>query len=160
MRLGRIVGIAIGIVILLTVFFVPFAAIPGYVEHGETLFSAFSGALAGIPPAQSSGTAQEVAAVLVLAVAGLILTIAGVAGIFPLGTGALGVSGMAMLTFGPYFTGHASSLAGLTLDVGYYVLWAASILALAMAFVGREIPVLNRDIRRRTRGVSSATEQS
>lgn len=158
MRLGRLVGIGIGIVILLVVFFVPFAAIPGYVEHGETLYTAFSGALANVPQVQNSGSFADAGAILLLAVAGLLITIAGIVGIFPLGTGVLGAVGMSLLTFGPYFTGHVSNYSAVSFDIGFYALWIASVAALVMTFVGKNIPLLNRDVQGRTKDTGIASK--
>lgn len=158
MRLGRLVGIGIGIVILLVVFFVPFGAIPGYVQHGDTLYTAFSGAMANVPQVQNSGSFADAGAILVLAVAGLLLLIAGIVGIFPLGTGVLGAVGMALLTVGPYFTGHISSYSAASFDIGFYALWVASIAALVMSFVGKNIPVLNRNIQRKAKETAATPE--
>lgn len=143
MRLGRIVGVFIGLAMLLVVFLVPFAAIPGYVQRGETLYTAFSGALAGVSQVQSGNTAGNAGAVLLLAIAGLIITIAGCIGFFPLGAGVLGVVGMGMLTAGPYFTGQISSFSAVSFGPGFYILWVASVAALVMAFVGRQVHLLN-----------------
>ena len=145
-RLGRLVGAGIGLVILLVVFLVPFAAIPGYFQKGQTLFAAFSGALGKVSHVQSGNSMADAAAILVLAVAGLIITIAGIVGIFPLGAGVLGVVGMGMLTAGPYFTGQITSYTAASFDLGFYLLWIASIAALVMAFVGRQVPLLKRNM--------------
>ena len=50
------------------VYFVPFAALPGYVQHGETLFSAFSTAVVNLPHTQDIGTASEVAGALTVVI--------------------------------------------------------------------------------------------
>lgn len=144
MRLGRLIGIGIGIVILAMVFFVPFATLPGYVQHGETLFSAFSIAVVNLPNTQDTGTASQVAAALIVVISGLVIMLAGCVGIYPLGAGVLGVCGMGLLTAGPYLTGHLSSYSASNFDIGFYVIWALSIAALAMTFVGRDIPIMRR----------------
>lgn len=83
------------------VFFVPFAALPGYVQHGETLFSAFLTAVVNLPHMQDTGTAGEVAAALIVVITGLVTMLARRVGINPLVSGVLGVCGMGMLTAAP-----------------------------------------------------------
>ena len=91
------------------IYFVPFAALPGYVQLGKTLFSAFSTTVVNLPHTQDTGTASEVASALIVVITGLVIIPAGCGGINSLGSGVLGVCGMGMLTANPYLTGHLSS---------------------------------------------------
>ena len=126
------------------VFFVPFAALPGYVQHGETLFSAFLTAVVNLPHMQDTGTASEVAAALIVVITGLVTMLARRVGINPLGSGVLGVCGMGMLTAAPYLTGQLSSCSASNFDEGFYVIWVLSTAGLAVAFVGGDIPIVRR----------------
>lgn len=65
----------------------------------------------------------------ILIIAFILLVIAGLVGFFPLGTGVLGIVGMAMLSLAPGFVGLEVEW-----GAGFYVLWAASIVAIGASF--------------------------
>ncbi len=135
---GRVAGSAAGVVILLAAFLIPFGAIPGYIPHGSTLYSAFSNATVGLPQVQREQSTAAIESTLITIVAGVLLIVAGILGAFPMGSGVLGISGMTVITIGPYLTGNLSLSSLLSQNMGYYILWTASISALALSFEVRK----------------------
>jgi hypothetical protein len=132
---GRILGIVLGIVILASIFALPFfGGSNPYTGTGGTFYSGWSDIVGNLGNIQAVGNAQLITLAYIILIAGILLIIAGFVGIFPLGTGVLGVVGMAMLTVGPYV---ATPTAGTNLSVygaGFYVMWVASIAALGASF--------------------------
>lgn len=78
------------------------------------------------------GSAAQVTYDFILMVCFVILVIAGLVGFFPLGSGVLGIVGMAILTAGAYFTLGANQP---SYDTGFYLLWVESIVVLIASFV-------------------------
>lgn len=136
-RKGRIAGSAAGIVTLVAVFFLPFASVPGYIQQGSTLYSAFSGATTSLPLIEKGVFSQSVAITLILIVTGLLVIISGLAGFFPLGSAVIGISGMLLVTFAPFLTVSASSAMTLDPGTGYYTVWAMCIASVGAALTGR-----------------------
>ena len=125
---GRKLGIVLGLVILASIFLLPFGS-----SNTDTLYTIAGPLLSDLGSIQSSGTAAYIAFAYVTVIAFILLVIAGLVGIFPLGTGVLGVVGMAMITIGPYLF-YPNSAYGLDAGLGFIVIWAASIGALAASF--------------------------
>jgi hypothetical protein len=120
---GRILGLVMGLLILVTIFVIPFTS--------QTLYATLSTILTNLGSLQSGGMAV-VAMNYVLITVFLLLVIAGFVGIFPLGTGVLGVVAMALYTVGPILI--YPSLPAPVYGTGYYVVWVASIVSLAASF--------------------------
>jgi hypothetical protein len=120
---GRILGLIMGLLILVTIFVIPFTS--------QTLYAEVSGILSNLGSLQSGGTAV-VAMNYVLIIVFLLLVIAGFVGIFPLGTGVLGVVAMAIYTAGPILI--YPSLPAPVYGTGYYLVWLASIVSLGASF--------------------------
>lgn len=117
-----------GLVILISIVFLPFDTNPPktFLEIGYPLLENI-GAIPGL------GDPAAVAFGYVLAVSFILIVVAGFVGIFPLGTGVLGVIGMALITAAVYFlvpVGIPRPVWGL----GYYAIWAASIVSLGASF--------------------------
>ena len=125
---GRILGIVMGLVILLAVFALPL----GEASGGGTLYGMAGPLLANTAMAQT-GTPGQIIYNYILILSFVLLVIAGVVGVFPLGTGVLGVVGMALLTIAPYL-GFPTSSATIPEGIGFFVIWAASIVSLGAAF--------------------------
>jgi len=121
---GRGLGIIVGIAVLATVFFVPFLG-------SSTLYGKAGPLLTDTPSIQVGSTAMIVSN-YVLVISFVLLVIAGVVGIFPLGTGVLGVVAMAMLTVGPYLI--YPSIGQGSYGAAFYLLWVESIVALGASF--------------------------
>jgi hypothetical protein len=130
MHPGRYLGIVMGLVILAGVFALPFGSAPG----AGTLYGVAAPVLGDLGGLQASGNAQLVTFGYLLVISFILLVVAGVVGIFPLGTGVLGVVGMALLSVAP---GMIYPNAGSILPsggAGFYLLWAASVIALGASF--------------------------
>jgi hypothetical protein len=123
MHPGRILGLIMGLVILLAIFLLPFTS--------QTLYSTLSPMLSNMAAIQAGGP-QLIAMDYVLVIVFILLVLAGFVGIFPLGTGVIGVVAMAMYTLGPILV--YPSLAAPAYGTGYYVVWVASIVSLAASF--------------------------
>lgn len=126
---GRILGIILGLAILATVFLVPFGS------AGKTLYGIVSPWFSDLGYVQSTFGAADLTYVYIIIVAFILLVIAGVVGIFPLGTGVLGVVGMAMVTVDPSLV--PTSL-GVGMGAGFYVIWVLSIASLGASFWHRK----------------------
>ena len=125
---GRKLGILLGLVILATIFALPFGS-----SNSSTLYGAVGPLISDLGAVQASGDAASVTYAYVLVIAFVLLVIAGLVGIFPLGTGVLGVVGMAMITVAPYLV-YPNGQVKLDSGVGFYVIWGASILSLGASF--------------------------
>lgn len=126
MHPGRILGAIMGLVILISIFLLPFFA-------GLTLYGIVGPMLGGIGELQGFGV-QGMTLGYLFIISFILLVIAGIVGIFPLGTGVLGVVGMAMITVAPFLVGSEASLLLSFVGIGYYVIWIASIVALGASF--------------------------
>ena len=114
-----------GVVILAAIFLLPFNS----GSSPFTLFERVSPLISDISAVQS-GPATGIAFNYILIIAFILLIIAGVVGLFPLGTAVLGIVGLAMVTVAPFL-----GLPGIGGYVtGYYLAWVASIVALAGSF--------------------------
>lgn len=128
------IGAIAGGVIVVAFFLLPFASLSGVVPRGSTLFGALSNAVTNLPQTQTGGSLNELVAALILTVAGLLILVAGIVGAFPLGSGVLSVFGMTMVTLGPYIIGQAGTVGFSDFGTGYFAIWAAAILVLAISF--------------------------
>ncbi len=123
---GRGLGIVMGLVILVTIFLIPFYS------PSSTLYGKAWPLLNNLGSIANSGSSSTTAFDYVTAIAFVLLVIAGLVGIFPLGTGVIGVVAMAILTAGTYFIYPNSGMP--SFGIGYYVVWAASIISLGASF--------------------------
>lgn len=126
MHPGRILGAIMGIVILISIFLLPFFA-------GQTLYGIVSPLIGGIGQLQGLPV-QTMTLGYIFIISFILLVIAGFVGIFPLGTGVLGVVGMAMITVAPFLVGTEAALLLSFVGIGYYITWIASIVALGASF--------------------------
>jgi len=126
MHPGRILGAIMGLVILISIFLLPFFA-------DQTLYDIVGPLLGGIGELQGLPV-QTMALGYLFIISFILLVIAGFVGIFPLGTGVLGVVGMALITVAPFLVGQEASLLLSFVGISYYVIWIASIVALGASF--------------------------
>jgi hypothetical protein len=124
---GRILGIIMGVVILGAIAFLPFGS-----PSPDTLLKTFGTLSSNLSAYQAGVDTQTIIAAYLIVVATIILIIAGVVGVFPLGTGVMGVIGMAMITVAPFIAVHETFITGY--GVGFVVIWAASIVSLGASF--------------------------
>jgi membrane-bound ClpP family serine protease len=128
---GRILGMVMGLVILVAIFLLPIG------EDSSTLYGIVSPKISDLSQLQSGGDSAALTYAYILIIAFILLVIAGAVGIFPLGTGVLGVVGMAMITASPYLVypnGLPQGEVTLSTGAGFYVMWAASIISLGASF--------------------------
>jgi hypothetical protein len=120
-------GIILGLVILATIFALPFGT-----TNSNTLYGVVGPKISNF--GAISGSTSDVTYAYIFIVAFILLVIAGVVGLFPLGTGVLGIVGMALITVAPYL------IPGQKLDpgTGFYVVWGASIVSLGASFWHRK----------------------
>ena len=123
---GRILGVVAGLIILAAIFALPLA-------EGYTFYDIAGPVLVNVGSISDLGDPQTIAFAYVLLVSFLLVVVAGLVGIFPLGAGILGIVGMALLTAGSFVLNIA-----LVWETGFYVIWIASIIALGAAFWRRK----------------------
>ncbi len=123
-------GIVLGLVILTTIFLLPFGT-----TNTATLYGTAGPLISNLGALQASGSATATFD-YILVIAFVLLIIAGLVGIFPLGTGVLGVVGMAMITVAPYAVPNGP--VRLDPGTGFYVIWVASVLSLGASFWHRK----------------------
>lgn len=127
-----------GLVILAGVFLLPFSAVTASLgspaAQQNSLYATFTALYGGLGQVQASGDVPTITLTYIVLVATILLIIAGLVGIFPLGTGVLGIVGMALVTVGPYMVIPGYTFNASNFGVGFYMLWIASIIALAASF--------------------------
>ena len=123
---GRVLGLVLGLVILFTLFLLPFGS------ADKTLYGSVSPWLPSLGTVQS-GSVADATYDYILVGAFVVLLVAGLVGIFPLATGALGVVGMGFITAAPYLV-YPNGNVSLSPDYGFYIIWVASIIALFASF--------------------------
>lgn len=129
MNPGRILGIVAGIIILVAAFTLPFGQM-----DGATFFGIVSPLFGNLGVIQQSGDQALIGITYVYIVSLILLVIAGVVGFFPLGSGVIGIIAMAILTVAPIVIFPGTSFVLSDYGIGYFVAWAASIVALAASF--------------------------
>ena len=120
-------GIVLGLVILATIFLLPFGT-----TNTASLYGTAGPLISNLGAVQASGTATATFD-YILIIAFVLLIIAGLVGIFPLGTGVLGVVGMAIITVAPYAL-FPNGPVKLDPGTGFYLIWVASVLSLGASF--------------------------
>jgi len=134
MNPGRILGIIAGIIILVAVFALPFLSVPSELTSSPTLFGLAGFIMGNLGLIQESGSQTLIALAYVLIAVFILLTIAGVVGFFPLGSGVIGIIAMAIITVAPFLIFPELQLGLSTVGIGYFVAWIASIVALGASF--------------------------
>jgi hypothetical protein len=138
-RRERIIGTAIGIAALASVFLLPFSSaisvLPGSQDTLYNIFHFFVENLGSVP--NLANTMLELIAYLYV-LGTILLLAAGVAGSFPLLSGSLGIAGIVMLTVSgvvsPQYTPPP-----VTYGLGFYLLWALSLAQLVVLLVAKRM---------------------
>ena len=112
-----------GLVILVAIFLLQFGG------NSSTLYGAVSPMIKNLSTLQSSGNTATLAYDYTWIIAFILLVIAGVVGISPLGSGVLGMVGMAMITISPFLI-YPNGPYTLSTGTGFYVTWVASVVSL------------------------------
>lgn len=131
MERRRTLGIVSGLITLAAVFALPF----GSDLYGPSLFSSVLSVLGDLGRIQQSGDSALVALTYIVIAVFFLLVIAGAVGVFPLGAGVLGLIGMTVITLASTLIFPGTSLNLSLYGVGYFVVWAASVAALATHFM-------------------------
>jgi hypothetical protein len=148
---GRVLGLLMGLVILAVILFVPFTS-------SQTLFAQAKPLVSNLGSIQQSGSFITEAADYVLLISFILLFISGFVGVFPLGTGVLGVVGMAMFTVGPYLIYPGAGVP--PYDAGFYLIWLAAVVCLAASFWhhGSEKVVVHNEVNVSSPAGSAGTQ--
>jgi len=112
-----------GLVILVAIFLLPFGG------GSSTLYGTVSPMIKNLSAIQSSGNTATLAYDYTWIIAFILIVIAGVAGFFPLGSGVLGMVGMAMITISPFLI-YPNGPYNLSTGDGFYITWVASVVSL------------------------------
>jgi hypothetical protein len=139
----RVAGIAIGLVIIVAMFLLPFGSFPLLSDQpsGATLFSMATRFLEDIAGGVQQPTSLLIYEVVIL-ISFIILVAAGALGFYPLRSGVIGILGIVLVTtvtiFNPVLGFNIPSY-----GVGYFVVWGASIAAIV---IGRLRPIARRKV--------------
>jgi hypothetical protein len=125
-------GIVLGLVILVSIFFLSFGT-----TNTQSLYGIVGPQLSNLGAVQSSGGQAAVTYAYIFIIAFILLVIAGLVGVFPLGTGVIGVVGMALITVAPYLV-YPNGPVKLDPGLGFYVIWVASVASLGASFWHRK----------------------
>ena len=112
-----------GLVILVAIFLLPFGS------GSSTLYGTVSPMIKNLGTTQSSGSTATLTYDYTWIIAFILLVIAGVVGLLPLGSGVLGMVGMAMITVSPFLI-YPNGPYTLSTGAGFYTAWVASAVAL------------------------------
>jgi len=104
-------------VILATIFLAPSGT-----SNPTTLYGVAGPLIWGLGALQSTGNAVTVKYDYIWIIPFVLLVFAGLVGIFPLGTGVLGIVGMAIITASPYLV-YPNGPVKLDPGMGFYVVW-------------------------------------
>ena len=110
--------------ILATIFLAPSGT-----SNPTTLYGVAGPLIWGLGALQSTGNAVTVKYDYIWIIPFVLLVFAGLVGIFPLGTGVLGIVGMAIITASPYLV-YPNGPVKLDPGIGFYLIWGASIVSL------------------------------
>jgi uncharacterized protein YfaP (DUF2135 family) len=128
-HIGRIIGLGTGIMMLISVFLLPYTS----TTDASSLFTLVQPLLSNLG-AISTFPAETIAMTYVLIIGFLLVAIGGVVGFFPLGSGVLGIVGMALLTVAPTLIVNTPTQYR-AFGLGYYFTWAGAIGGLIAAFL-------------------------
>ena len=137
---GRKLGIVLGLAILASVFLLPFGT------GSDTLYGMVSPLISDLGDIQASGDGAAIAYSYIFVIAFMLLVIGGLVGLFPLGTGVLGVVGMAMITVAGWLI-YPNGSHPLSMGIGFLVIWALSIASLGASFWHREKKEKEKDTK-------------
>ncbi len=137
MQSERIAGTIVGIVIIASIFLLPFSsAISAYGSVPDTLYNIFRFFVDNLDSVLSTPMGS-LAVIAYIQLAGTLLLIAaGLVGAFSLGSGVLGIITMAVVTISGELSPSYTPFP-VYYDAGFYLLWALSGAQLILAFLGR-----------------------
>ncbi len=118
-----------GVVILVAVFALPLVEVPP-----TTLYQLAWPLVENVSRIPSLGDPPQILYAYILIVSFILLTIAGIVGVFPLGTGVLGLVGVGLITIPPFLYAPMANFRPVW-GYGLYVMLAASIISLGASFL-------------------------
>jgi hypothetical protein len=113
------IGIVMGLIILVAIFLLPFG------DGSSTLYGTTSSIINNLRTVQSGGNSPTLVNDYTWIAAFALLVISGLVGVFPFGSGAAGMVGMAVITISPYLI-YPNGQHPLPTGAGFYVAWVAS----------------------------------
>ena len=128
-------GALIGLVMLVSVLLLPFSdIIAGHGFPPNTLWDIFVSFINSMGSVQASHVSAFIDLAFVYQVAAILLVVGCLVGVYPAGSGALGVIGLSFATFGPYEVVSDYAASPAYYGMGFYILWGASIFQLVVAY--------------------------
>lgn len=131
---GRLVGVVIGLVMLAAIFLLPFSNIvdgPG--GPSRTLFDILRFFISNLSVEGAAPTLLYTA--FIYQIAAVLLIAAALVGLFPLGSGILGIVGMGFVTVGPFVVFNRYSFDAANFGAAFYILWVLSAVQIVVAFM-------------------------
>jgi hypothetical protein len=133
-KVASIVGWAVGVAALFSVFFLPFWNLTsGSADQFDTLYVALRFTVYNLGAILALNISQASFLAIVVLGAAALVAVSGTLGIFPKGAGAAGALGMLGLTVGPVFLFPGYAFSFDNFGVGFWALW---VLSVANLFVG------------------------
>ncbi len=127
-------GGVLGLGILVSAFFLPFWNLTtGQSAAFDSLYTTLRYVLSDLAAIQNLGLEQATVLALVILLSGVMVMAAGLFGVFPLGSGILGLLAMAGLTFGPTLLFPSYVVDRANYGTGFWAIWAMSLLLLVAA---------------------------
>jgi hypothetical protein len=132
-HIGRIVGALIGVGMLACILLLPFSDVmTGHGSSPETLWSIFISFVNSLGSLGSTHASSFLDLAFLYQIAAILLIVGCIVGVYPIGSGVLGVVGLSFATFGPYEAITNYGADPTNFGVGFYLLWLASIIQLVL----------------------------
>ncbi len=132
-------GGVLGLVTLLAAFLLPFSSIAeGSSGSVDSLLAIFKIFVIGVTNLQTIGLTQLAELAYVYMAAFIVIMVGGIVGAYPRWSAFLGILGMATMTLAPYVVFTSYNISSTGFGVGYYAIWATSILAVYAAYWSRK----------------------
>ena len=136
---GQVLGGVLGIVTLLAAFLLPFSSIAeGSSSSVDSLLIIFKIFVIGVTNLQTVGLTQLAELAYIYMAAFIVIVFSGLVGAYPRWSAFLGIVGMATLTFSPFAVFTSYSLGSTGFGIGFYAIWATSILGIYAAYWSRK----------------------
>jgi hypothetical protein len=136
---GQILGGVLGLVTLLSAFLLPLSSIAegpgGSVDSFLAMFKLF---ITTLPAIEKVGLTQLTNLAFTYMAAFILIIMAGIIGAYPRWSAALGIISMATVTISPFFIFTSYNFGTSNYGVGFWAIWATSILAIYAAYWSRK----------------------
>jgi hypothetical protein len=136
---GQIFGAVLGLVALLSAFLLPLSSIAegpgGSVDSFLAMFKLF---ITTLPAIQRVGLTQLTELAYVYMASFVLLVLAGIIGAYPKWSAVLGIISIAAVTISPFAIFTSYNFGTSNYGVGFWVIWATSLLAVYAAYWSRK----------------------